>query len=403
MPLVRTFAAVITTGFLFACFYGCSDQQKYEQGVSDTEIKIGNTMPYSGPLSAYGTIGHAIAAYFDMVNERGGIDGRKISFISLDDGYSPPKTVEQIRKLVEEEKVAFLSGNVGTPTNSAVHEYVNAKKIPHLFIQSGASKWGDPKNHPWTMGWTFNYLSEAKTYGQYLLQNKPDARIAVLYQNDDYGKDLLHGLKLGLGDKAESMIVATATYEATDPTVDSQIVSLKDSGANTLFTAASAKFAAQVIRKVYDMGWKPLHILNSVSISVASVLEPAGLNKSVGIISAGYMKDPSDPQWKDDPDVQAYKAWFEEYFPEGNIDDVVNVAGYSTGWATTKILERCGDNLSRANIMKQAATFTDVEAPMMMPGIKWNTGPDDFYLIESAQLIRFDGTKWVQFGEVIGN
>ena len=403
MPPARTFAAVITTAFLCIMFSGCGDQRKYEQGISDSEIKIGNTSPYSGPLSAYGTIGRATAAYFDMINEQGGVNGRKINFISLDDGYSPPKTVEQIRKLVEEEQVAFLSGTLGTPTNSAVHEYVNAKGIPQLFIQSGASKWGDPENHPWTMGWTLNYLSEATIYGRYLVQNKPDARIAVLYQNDDYGKDLLHGLKLGLGDQAESMIVATASYEVTDPTVDSQIVSLKDSGANTLFTAASAKFAAQVIRKVYDIGWKPLHILNAVSISVASVLEPAGLDKSVGIISVGYMKDPSDPQWKDDPDVREYKAWFEKYYPTGNINEIVNVAGYSTGWGTVKILERCGDDLSRANIMKQAASFKDVEAPLMLPGIKWNTAADDYYLIESAQFIRFDGKQWQAFGEVIGN
>ncbi|MGD2140740.1 MAG: ABC transporter substrate-binding protein, partial [Burkholderiales bacterium] len=317
MPLVRTLAAIITGLCLLASFAGCGDQQQYEQGISDTEIKIGNTMPYSGPLSAYGTIGHAIAAYFDMVNEKGGINGRKITFITLDDGYSPPKTVEQIRRLVEEEKVALLSGNVGTPTNSAVHEYVNAQKIPHLFIQSGASKWGDPENHPWTMGWTLNYLSEGIIYGRYILETKPDAKIAVIYQNDDYGKDLLEGLRQGLGNKAESMIVATASYEATDPTVDSQVVSLKASGADTLITIASAKFAAQVIRKVYDIGWQPLHIVNGVSTSIASVLRPAGLEKSKGIISVGYMKDPSDPQWDDDEDMRDYKAWFEEYFPQG--------------------------------------------------------------------------------------
>ncbi len=382
---------------------GCSDQQQYEQGVSDTEIKIGNTSPYSGPLSAYGTIGRATAAYFEMINEKGGVNGRKINFISLDDGYSPPKTVEQFRKLVEEEQVLFLSGTTGTPTNSAVHEYVNAKGIPHLFIQSGASKWGDPDNFPWTMGWTFNYSSEAKIYGRYILQTKPDARIAVIYQNDDYGKDLLHGLKLGLGDKAETMVVATASYEVTDPTVDSQIVSLKDSGADVLVTAASAKFAAQVIRKVYDIGWRPLHVVNSVSTSIASVLEPAGLEKSVDIISAGYMKDPSDPQWQNYPDVREYKAWFQKYYPEGDINEAANVAGYSTGWATVRILEQCGDDLSRTNIMKQAASFRDVEAPLMLPGIRWNTSASDFYLIESAQLMRFDGKQWELFGEVIGD
>jgi len=402
MPLVRTFAAVITAGFLFTCFYGCGDQQKYEQGVSNTEIKVGNTSPYSGPLSAYGTIGRATAAYFDMINEQGGVNGRKVNFISLDDGYSPPKTVEQIRKLVEDEQVFILVGTLGTPTNTAVHEYVNTRKIPHIFISSGAAKWGDPENFPWSMGGILSYVNEAKIYGQYILQTRPRAKIAVIYQNDDYGKDYLHGLKLGLGDSAKSMIVATASYEVTDPTVDSQIVSLKDSGADTLVTVASAKFAAQVIRKAYDIGWRPMHILNSVSTSIAAVLRPAGLDKSVGIISVGYLKDPSDPQWQNDPDVKEYKAWFEKYYPEGNMEDVVNVTGYLFGWGTTAILKRCADDLSRANVMKQAASFKNVEAPMMIPGIKWNTGPDDFYLIESAQLIRFDGKQWVQFGEVIG-
>ncbi len=382
---------------------GCGEQQQYDQGVSDTEIKIGNTSPYSGPVSAYGTIGRATAAYFDMVNEQGGINGRTINFVSLDDGYSPTKTVEQFRKLVEEEQVLFLAGTLGTPTNSAIHDYVNDRNIPHLFLMTGASKWGDPENFPWTMGWTLNYLSEARIYGRYILQTKPDAKIAVLYQNDDYGKDYLHGLKLGLGDKADSMIVAEASYEVTDPTIDSQIVSLKESGADTLVNISTAKFSAQAIRKVYDIGWRPLHILNGVSVSVAAVLEPAGLEKSVGIISAGYLKDPSDPQWQDDLDIREYKAWFKKYYPAGNVDDGINVAGYLTGWATQQVLEQCGDDLSRANIMKQAASFKDVEAPLMIPGIKWNTSATDFYLIESAQLMRFDGKQWESFGEVIGN
>jgi len=382
---------------------GCGEQQQYDQGVSDTEIKIGNTSPYSGPVSAYGTIGRATAAYFDMVNEQGGINGRKINFLSLDDGYNPTKTVEQIRKLVEEEQVLFLAGTLGTPTNSAIHEYVNAKNIPHLFLSTGASKWGDPENFPWTMGWTLNYLSEAKIYGKYILQTNPDAKIAVLYQNDDYGKDYLHGLKIGLGAAAGSMIVAEASYEVTDPTIDSQIVSLKESGADTFVNISTAKFSAQAIRKVYDIGWRPLHILNGVSISVAAVLEPAGLEKSVGIISAGYLKDPSDPQWQDDLDMKEYKTWFKKYYPTGNIDDGLNVAGYLTGWATQRVLEQCADDLSRANIMKQAASFKDVKAPLMIPGIKWNTSATDFYLIESAQLMRFDGEQWESFGEVIGN
>ena len=403
MTLARAPGLLVTVILTLGLISGCGDQQQYDQGVSDTEIKIGNTTAYSGPLSAYGVLGHAAAAYYDMINERGGVKGRKINYVSLDDGYSPPKTVEQIRKLVEEEQVLFLSGTMGTPTNSAVHEYVNAEPIPHLFITSGAAKWGDPENFPWSMGWTLSYVSEATIYGQYILQTKPDAKIAVLYQNDDYGKDYLHGLKLGLGSKAESMIVAAATYEVTDPTVDSQIVSLKSSGADTLVTIASAKFAAQVIRKVYDIGWRPLHILNSVSTSIGSVLEPAGLEKSVGIISAGYTKDPTDPQWKNDPDVKEYTAWLAEYYPDGNIADVNIVAGYSVAWGTVKVLEHCGNDLSRTNVMKQMASFKDIEAPMMLPGIKWSTSEDDFFLIESAQLMRFDGRQWELFGEVIGN
>jgi ABC-type branched-subunit amino acid transport system substrate-binding protein len=397
---LRNLIAVLCTSVFLP---GCGDGQQYEQGVSNTEIKIGNTTPYSGPLSAYSVLGHAAQAYYDMINERGGINGRKIKYISIDDGYSPPKTVEQIRKLIEEDEVLFLSGTVGTPTNSAVHEYVNAKQIPHLFILSGAAKWGDPANFPWTMGWNLSYVSEAKIYGQYILQANPNAKIAVLYQNDDYGKDYLHGLKLGLGNKAKSTIVAEASYEVTDPTVDSQIVSLKSSGADTLVTVASAKFAAQVIRKVYDIGWEPLHILNNVSSSISAVLEPAGLEKSVGIITALALKDPNDPQWKDYPDVKEYRAWLKKYYPDGNIADINIVAGYSVAWGTVRLLKQCGEDFSRTNIMKQIASFKDVEAPMMLPGINWDTSADDFYLVESAQLMRFDGKQWQPFGEVIGN
>ena len=403
MALARTFGTLFATAFIFGSFAGCGDQNQYEQGVSDTEIKIGNTTPYSGPASVYGVLGRAAAAYYDMINDIGGINGRKINLISLDDGYSPPKTVEQIRKLVEEEQVLLLSGTVGTPTNSAVHEYINANQIPHILILSGAAKWGDPQNFPWTMGWNLSYVSEAKIYAQYILKTKPDAKIAVLYQNDDYGKDYLHGLKLGLGDKAESMIIAEASYEVTDPTVDSQIISLKASGADTFVNVSTAKFSAQAIRKVHDIGWRPLHILNNVSSSVGAVLKPAGLEKSIGLITANALKDPSDPQWKDFQDVQEYKSWMKKYYPKGDISDINNVAGYSVAWGTVKVLEQCGDDLSRANVMKQMASLKDVEAPMMLPGIKWNTSADDFYLIESAQLMRFDGKQWVRFGEVIGN
>ena len=382
MTIVRTLVVAVVS--LLGFVAGCDDKTQYEQGVSDAEIKIGNTSPYSGPASAYGVLGRAAAAYYDMINDRGGINGRKINFVSLDDGYSPPKTVEQIRKLVEEEKVLLLSGTVGTPTNSAVHEYINANQIPHILILSGAAKWGDPKHFPWTMGWNLSYVSEAKIYAHYILQTKPDAKIAVLYQNDDYGKDYVHGLKLGLGDKAESMIIAEASYEVTDPTVDSQIISLKASGADTLVNVSTAKFSAQAIRQVYDIGWRPLHILNNVSSSVGAVLNPAGLEKSVGLITAISLKDPSDPQWKDFHDVQEYISWMEEYYPEGNLDDINNVAGYSVAWGTVKVLEQCGDDLSRTNVMKQAAWVAHREEDI---------ASRDAYLNEALEYARDERSK----------
>ncbi len=404
MTFKNIYTALVIAGLAGAALTGCGEKQSGgDPGVSDSEIKIGNTNPYSGPASAYGTIGRASTAYFDMINEQGGVNGRKINFISLDDGYSPPRTVEQIRKLVEEERVLFLAGTLGTPTNTAIHKYVNAQKVPHIFVNTGASKWANPDNFPWTMGWNLSYPNEARLYAQYLLNNKPNAKIAILYQNDDYGKDYVHGLKIGLGDKAESMIVAETSYEVTDATVDSQIVSLQASGADTFFNVTTPKFAAQAIRKVYDIGWRPLHILNNVSSSVGSVLKPAGLEKSVGLITAVYFKDPSDPQWADYPDVKEYKAWFQKYYPEGNIDDAFNVSGYSIAWGVVEVLKRCGDDLTRANVMKQVASFKDVEAPMMLPGVKWSTSAEDFSLIEAGQLARFDGEKWVLFGEIIGN
>lgn len=404
MTFKNIYTALVIAGLAGAALTGCGEKQSGgDPGVTDSEIKIGNTNPYSGPASAYGTIGRASTAYFDMINEQGGVNGRKINFISLDDGYSPPRTVEQIRKLVEEERVLFLAGTLGTPTNTAIHKYVNAQKVPHIFVNTGASKWANPDNFPWTMGWNLSYPNEAKLYAQYLLNNKPNAKIAILYQNDDYGKDYVHGLKIGLGDKAESMIVAETSYEVTDATVDSQIVSLQASGADTFFNVTTPKFAAQAIRKVYDIGWRPLHILNNVSSSVGSVLKPAGLEKSVGLITAVYFKDPSDPQWANYPDVKEYKAWFQKYYPEGNIDDAFNVSGYSIAWGVVEVLKRCGDDLTRTNVMKQVASFKDVEAPMMLPGVKWSTSAEDFSLIEAGQLARFDGEKWVLFGEIIGN
>jgi len=398
----RVLRAIAISGVAVGLVAGCGEQQQQgssDPGVTESEIKIGNTNPYSGPASAYGTIGRAHAAYFKMINEQGGINGRKVNFITLDDGYSPPRTVE----LVEEEQVFFLAGTLGTPTNTAIHKYVNAKQIPHIFVNTGASKWDNPENFPWTMGYNLSYPNEARIYAQYLLKNKPDAKIAILFQNDDYGKDYVHGLKLGLGDKADSMIVAEVSYEVTDPTIDSQIVSLQASGADTFFNVTTPKFAAQAIRKVYDIGWRPLHILNQVSSSVGSVLKPAGLEKSVDILTAVYLKDPTDPQWADSPDMKEYKAWFGKYYPEGNIEDGFNVPGYMIAWGVTELLKKCGDDLTRANVMKQMASIKDVEAPMMLPGIKWNTSADDFALIESGQLARFDGEKWVMFGDVIGN
>ena len=380
---------------------GCTEK-KYHPGVTDTEIKIGSTNPYSGPASAYGTIGRAEAAYFKMINDQGGINGRMINFISLDDGYSPPRTVEQVRKLVEQEQVLFLAGTLGTPPNSAIHKYVNAKGVPHIFVNTGATKWGDPKNFPWTMGFNLNYQAEGHIYAAYLLENKPEAKIAILYQNDDYGKDYVTGLKDGLGDKAAKMIVAEASYEVTDPTVDSQIVTLKASGADTFYNVTTPKFAAQAVRKVADMGWKPLHILNNVSISVGSVLTPAGLDKSVGLISAAYYKDPVDPQWKDDADFKAYAEWFQKYYPEGDIRDGFNVAGYLIAQGVVHVLKACGNDLSRENVMRQMAGIKDLQLPMMLPGIKWNTSASDYFLIESAQLARFDGREWVTFGKILG-
>lgn len=376
-------------------------EKKYSPGASDTEIRIGNTMPYSGPASAYGAIGKAEAAYFAMINEQGGVNGRKINFISLDDGYSPPRAVEQTRKLVEQDEVLLIFGSLGTPSNSAIHKYMNAKKVPHIFLATGATKWGDPKNFPWTMGWQPNYQSEARIYGQYLLQNKPAAKIGVLFQNDDYGKDYLKGLKDSLGDKAAKMIVMEASYEVSDPTVDSQIVSLKGSGADTLLTFATPKFAAQAIRKTFDIGWKPLHILNNVSASVSAVLAPAGLDKSKDIITAYYLKDPTDPQWAKDPAVQFWQSWMKKYNPGADPSDNFNVFGYNVAANLVYVLKTCGDDLTRENIMRVAASMKDVELPLLVPGIKVNTSPTDFFPVAQMNLAKFDGKRWVMFGEVL--
>jgi branched-chain amino acid transport system substrate-binding protein len=375
-------------------------QKKYDRGASDTEIKIGQTMPYSGPASAYGTVGRAEAAYFQMINEQGGVNGRRLTLISLDDGYSPARTVEQIRRLVEEDGVLFIFQSLGTPTNTAIQKYLNARKVPQLFVATGATKWGDPQNFPWTMGWQPNYQSESRIYAKYLLQHKPNAKIGVLYQNDDYGKDYVKGLKDGLGSKA-SLIVKEVSYEVTDPSVDSQIITLQASAADTFFIVATPKFAAQAIRKSYDIGWRPLGVLNNVSASVATVLEPAGLDKSVGLITAAYIKDPTDPQWQKNKAFKDWVEWMKKYYPQGDLTDSFNVVGYTVAQTLVQTLKQCGDDLSRENLMRQAASLKDLELPMLLPGIRINTSANDFYPLEQMQLARFDGKRWVLFGEVI--
>jgi branched-chain amino acid transport system substrate-binding protein len=372
----------------------------YDTGASDTEIKIGNTSPYSGPASSYGTIGKVKTAFFTMINEQGGINGRKINFISYDDGYSPPKTVEQVRKLVESDEVLFLFNTLGTPPNSAIHKYCNAKKVPQLFVATGATKWGDPEHFPWTMGWQPNYQSEAQIFVSYLLEEKPNAKVGVLYQNDDYGKDYVKGFKDGLGDKAKSMIVSEVPYEVTDPTIDSQIVSLKSSGADVFFNVTIPKFAAQAIRKVAEIGWKPLHLLNSVSNSVGAALKPAGLENSKDIVSTFYIKDPTDPTWKDDKGYKDWVAFMDKYYPDGDKTDAGNVYGYTTAQTMMQVLKQCGDELTRANIMKQASALHDLALPMLLPGIKINTTATDWYPLKQMQMGRFDGTRWVLFGNV---
>jgi branched-chain amino acid transport system substrate-binding protein len=374
---------------------------QYGPGASDTEVKIGNTMPYSGPASSYGVIGKSEAAYFAMINEEGGINGRKINFISRDDAYSPPKTVEQVRKLVEEDQVLLLFQPLGTPSNTAIQGYLNDNKVPQLFVATGADKWNDPKNHPWTMGWQPSYRIEARIYARYILKTQPDAKIAVFYQNDDFGKDYLIGLREGLGAKADQLIVASQSYETTDPTVDQQIVSLQGSGANVLLTAAVPKFAAQAIRKVYDIGWKPTHFLTNVSISVGAVMQPAGLEKSVGIISAGYVKDPTDPQWQGTPEYNEWLTWMKKYNSSANVSDNFAVYGYSVAQTLVTMLKASGDNLTRENVMQQAASIHDLKLPMLLPGITVSTSANDFAPIKQMQLEKFDGTTWKLFGEVI--
>ncbi len=371
-----------------------------DPGVTATEIKIGNIMPYSGPASAYGTIGKAEAAYFKKVNDEGGINGRKINFVSLDDGYSPPKAVEQARRLVEQEQVLFIMGPLGTPSNSAIHKYMNQKKVPQLFVATGATKWGDPQHFPWTMGWQPTYQAEGHIYAQYILKNIPDAKIGILYQNDDYGKDYVKGLKDGLGDAAKKLVVMEQSYETSDPTVDSQVANLKNSGANVFFNVTTPKFAAQAIKKAADIGWKPVHLLNNVSSSINAVLKPAGLDAAKGLITVAYLKDYDDPEWKNDPGMKEWAAWMQKSYPEGNLHDGFNIYGYSVAQTMVQVLKQCGNDLTRANVMKQAASIKDLSLPLLLPGIHVNTSPTDYYPIQQDQLAKFDGERWVRFGQI---
>ncbi len=376
-------------------------QKKYGPGASDTEIKIGNINPYSGPASAYGAIGKAIGAYFDKVNDEGGINGRKIKYVTLDDAYSPPKAVEQVRRLVEQDQVLLVFQSLGTPSNSAIQPYMNENKVPQLFVATGATKWNDPKNFPWTMGWQPNYQTEAQIYARYIVSNVKEPKIAVLFQNDDYGKDYLDGLKQGLGNDAAKLIVATKSYETSDPTVDSQVVALMNSGANVFVNVATPKFASQAIRKVADLGWKPLHILNNVSTSVSAVLKPAGLEKAVDIVTSAYHKDPTDPQWQNAKEYKDWLAWMQKYNPNADLASTFNVYAYSVAQTLVQVLKQCGNDLTRENVMKQAANLKNLEMPMLLPGIKINTGPNDFAPIKQMQLQKFDGTTWRLFGTAL--
>jgi len=375
-------------------------QKKYDTGASDTEIKLGNIVPYSGPASAYGAVGKAQAGYFKMINDKGGINGRKITFISYDDAYSPPKAVEQTRKLVESDEVLLMFSALGTPSNTAIHKYMNAKKVPQLFLATGATKWNDPKHFPWTMGYLPSYQSEGRIYSQYLMKEKPGAKVGVLYQNDDFGKDYLKGLRDGFGDKASSIVIEDS-YELTEPTVDSHIVKIKAANPDVVVIFATPKFAAQTIKKIAELGWKPTMIVPGVSVSVGQVLRPAGIENAQGVISAHYAKDATDPQWKDDPDMIAYKEFLAKYVPDGNPADSSLMSGYNIAETMAILLKQCGDDLTRANVMKQAANLKDIQQSTLLPGVKVNTSPTDFAPIDQMQMMKFEGESWKLFGEVM--
>jgi ABC-type branched-subunit amino acid transport system substrate-binding protein len=388
---------------LAATSTGAIAQKKYDTGATDTEIKIGNIMPYSGPASALGVIGKTEAAYFKKINAEGGINGRKIIFISYDDAYSPPKTVEQARKLVESDEVLFILNPLGTPSNSAIQKYMNEKKVPQLFVQTGATKWNDPKQFPWTMGWSPNYQSEGRIYAKYILKERPTGKIGILYQNDDYGKDYVKGIRDGLGAKAASMIVGEESYETTTPTIDSHVVALKSVGADIFISITTPKFAAQSIKKVAELGWKPLFILNGVGASTGTVMKPAGLENSQNIISATYQKDPTDPQWKDDTGIRNFDAFLAKYFPEGNREDLNIVTGYDVAQTMVHVLTECGDDLTRAKIMKEAASIKSLQLEGLLPGVTINTSATDFAPIKQFQLRKFKGERWELFGDVISS
>jgi branched-chain amino acid transport system substrate-binding protein len=403
MPVfqLRLGAFSAAVAVLAATSSGALAQKKYDAGATDTEIKVGNIMPYSGPASAYGVIGKTEEAYFKKVNAEGGINGRKINFISYDDGYSPPKTVEQARKLVESDEVLLVFNPLGTPPNSAIQKYMNSKKVPQLFVATGATKWNDPKEFPWTMGWQPNYQSETQIYAKYILKNHPNAKIGVLFQNDDYGKDYLRGLKDGLGAKAATMIVLEESYEVSEPTIDSHIVKLKSTGADVFINITTPKFAAQAIKKNAEIGWKPLHFLNNVSGSIGSVIKPAGMENAQDIISSAYLKDPTDAQWKNDAGMQAWNEFLDKYYPEANRADASVMFGYTVAQGLVHVLKACGDNLTRENVMKQAASIKDLELGGLLPGIKVNTSATDFAPLSQLQLQRFKGDTWDRFGEIL--
>ncbi|ABQ38963.1 MULTISPECIES: ABC transporter substrate-binding protein [unclassified Bradyrhizobium] len=393
--------AALATAVIALTSGGALAQKKYDTGASDTEIKIGNIMPYSGPASAYGVIGKTEEAYFKKINAEGGINGRKITFVTYDDAYSPPKAVEQVRKLVESDEVLLVFNPLGTPSNSAIQKYLNSKKIPQLFVATGATKWNDPKNFPWTMGWQPSYQSEGRIYAKYLLKDKPGAKIGVLFQNDDFGKDYLKGLKDGLGDKAASMIVMEESYETSEPSIDGHIVKLKASGADVFFSVTTPKFAAQAIKKLAEIDWHPLHLVVNVSASVGSVIKPAGFENSQGILSAAYAKDAADAQWDNDPGMKKFFEFLQQYYPDANKLDSSVVYGYGAAQTLVKVLQMCGDDLTRANVMKQAASLKDFTPDTMLPGVKINTSATDFAPIDQLQMMRFKGEKWELFGEAI--